>query len=86
MIDIAEALTQARYVVDSEGERTGVLLPVKTWKELLATWKELIDLIEDQQDAAILHEWIAQRAAGAVETMSLDELERELQADGLLPG
>ena len=41
---------------------------------------------EDNEDSAILRDWLQRRAAGAVETVSLDELEQELAADGLLPG
>lgn len=38
---------------------------------------------EDKEDSAILRDWLQRRAAGAVETVSLDELEQELAADGL---
>lgn len=41
---------------------------------------------EDKEDSAILQDWLQRRAAGAVETISLDEMEQELTADGLLPG
>ncbi len=38
---------------------------------------------EDNEDSAILRDWLQRRAAGAVETVSLDELEQELAADNL---
>lgn len=77
MIDISEALARVRYVVDAGGEKTDVVLPVATWTELLATWKLLIEELEDQQDAAVVQEWLEQRASGTIRTVSLDELERE---------
>ena len=81
MIDIADALERARYLVDAGGTRTDVVLPVETWTELLTTWKSLVELLEDQQDAAAVREWLEQRAAGTAQTISLDELERELHTD-----
>jgi len=83
---IAEVLTTMRYVMDSNGKRTDVLIPLATWETLLATWKQLIELLEDQEDNAILQEWLEKRAAGKVDMISLDTLEQELVADGLLPG
>ena len=83
---ITETLTTVRYVTDSSGERTDVLIPLSAWKTLLSTWKKALELLEDQEDKAILQEWLEKRAAGKVEMISLDALERELVADGLLPG
>ena len=57
-----------------------------TWRKLLLAWKELVERDEDEEERAILKDWLDRRATGAVETVSLDELERELVADGLLPG
>ncbi len=37
---------------------------------------------ELKEDSAILQDWLQRRAAGAAETVSLDDLERELLADG----
>jgi uncharacterized protein with GYD domain len=45
-----------------------------------------MELAEDQEDSAILQDWLEKRAAGNVEMITLDALERELIADGLLPG
>jgi len=86
IMTIAEALTTVRYVMDSNGDKTDVLIPLATWKTLLASWKRLIELLEDQEDNAILQEWLEKRAAGEVDMIPLDTLEQELIADGLLPG
>ena len=83
---VEEALTTVRYVVNPSGERTDVLIPLTAWKSLLAAWKQLIEALEDQEDSAILQEWLEKRAAGEVDMISLDALEQELIADGLLPG
>jgi len=72
--------------MDSNGKRTDVLIPLATWETLLATRKQLIELLEDQEDNALLQEWLKKRAAGEVDMISLDTLEQELVADGLLPG
>lgn len=81
-----EIVTKVRYVTDSQGEKTEVLVPLMTWEALLASWKQLIEMLEDQEDRAIVQEWLDKRATGKAETVSLDDLERELIADGLLPG
>jgi len=82
----AEVLTTVRYVMDSSGEKTDVLIPLAAWKTLLAAWKKAIELLEDQEDNTILQEWLQKRAAGEIEMISLDALEQELIADALLPG
>lgn len=86
MTTITEALTNVRYVLDANGEKTDVLIPLTTWEALLAFWKDLLALLEDQEDRAILQEWLEKRAAGEMEMISLEDLEQELIADGLLPG
>ena len=83
---VTEAFAAARYVVDSKGERTDVLLPVSAWNLLLAIWRRLVELLEDQEDSAVLREWLSARATGEVDMISLDALEQELIADGLLSG
>ena len=83
---ISNATTPIRYVVNANGEKTDVVIPVATWQKMLVSWKEAVELQEDKEDSAILQDWLLRRAAGVVETVSLDELERELKADGLLPG
>jgi hypothetical protein len=79
-------LAAVRYVTDANGERTDVLIPLATWETLLASWHKLVEVLEDQEDRAILQEWMQRRARGEAETISLEELERELIADGLIPG
>ena len=83
---ITEALTTVRYVTDSNGQRTDVLIPFASWKTILAAWKKLMEEAEDREDSAILQEWLEKRAAQRVEMITLDTLEQELVADGLLPG
>lgn len=83
---ITEALTTVRYVTDPNGEKTDVLISMTAWKALLLHWKELIDALEDQEDFAILQEWLEERAAGQVDMISLEALEQELETDGLISG
>ena len=81
-----EVSTLIRYVVDVNGEKTDVMIPVAAWRKMLASWKKMVELAEDKEGSAIRENWRQRRAAGNVETISLDDLERELMADGLLPG
>jgi hypothetical protein len=83
---IRETLASIRYVMNANGERTDVLIPLASWKAILASWKQMIELLEDQEDSAILRDWLEKRAAGETDTITLDALEQELVADGLLPG
>jgi len=85
MMAIQDVFNQVRYVTDAKGEKTEVLIPLATWKALLASWQQLIELLEDQEDRAILKAWLEKRARGEATTISLEELEQELAADGLLP-
>jgi uncharacterized protein (DUF433 family) len=79
---ILDDLGSVRYLIDAKGEKTDVLVPVTTWKALLASWKQLNEMIEDQEDRAALQDWLAKRAAGGASTISLDELEQELIGRG----
>lgn len=81
---IAEALKTVRYVTDTQGEKTDVLVPLATWQALLALWEAMVEKLEEQEDLAIVQEWLEKRARGEVEMISLDALEEELLADGLL--
>jgi hypothetical protein len=81
---VPEVLAGVRYVTDANGNKTEVLVPFPTWEALLSSWQRLIEMIEDQEDRAVLAEWLAKRAAGEATTITLEELERELVADGLL--
>ena len=40
-----------------------VLVPLATWEALLASWKRLMEMLEDHEDQAILREWLQKRAA-----------------------
>lgn len=57
-----------QYVVDSKGEKTAVILPVKQYERLL----------EDLHDLAV----VAERREE--EPISLEEMKRRLKDDGLL--
>lgn len=83
---ISETLESARYMVDPKGNRTDVVIPFETWRKLLEAWEKLIERLEDQEDRSILQEWLTRRASGEKDTVKLAELEKELVADGLLPG
>ncbi len=85
MLDQEGQIT-VRYVTDSDGNKTDVLIPLEAWQTLLATWKELITLLEDQEDRGTLQAWLEKRATGEEEMISLEALEQELIADGLIPG
>jgi hypothetical protein len=37
---IADALASAKYVVDSDGNKTDVVIPIETWQMLLAAWQQ----------------------------------------------
>ncbi|NNJ09898.1 hypothetical protein EKD04_006120 [Chloroflexales bacterium ZM16-3] len=83
---LSEALASARYIVDADGRKTEVVIPVETWQHVLTTYERLITLLEDREDREILSGWLANRTAGRETLISLDDLERELISDGLLPG
>jgi len=73
-VTVEEALTRVRYVVNSSGERTDIVIPLTAWETLLAAWKQLIEALEDQEDSAILQGWLEERAAGEVGMISLDTI------------
>jgi hypothetical protein len=83
---ISDSLESARYMVDPNGRRTDVVIPFEIWQKMLKAWEQLIERLEDQEDRTILQEWLARSAAGEKDTVTLAELEKELIADGLLPG
>ena len=58
------------FVTDSKGNRTAVIVPIETYNRIL----------EDIEDLAV----IAERREEP--TISLEELERRLRADGLIQG
>jgi hypothetical protein len=75
---LSEALASARYIVDADGRKTEVIIPVETWQQMLVTYERLITLLEDREDREILSNWLASRAAKSETLISLDDLEREL--------
>jgi PHD/YefM family antitoxin component YafN of YafNO toxin-antitoxin module len=62
------AKSQAHYLIDENGKKTAVVLPMEEYEELL----------EDIHDLAV----IAERKDD--QTISLNELKKRLKADGLL--
>lgn len=59
MVDVLETLKSVQFVVDANGQKTGVLLSI-------ATWEALLNWIEDQEDAVVLEQAIAElNQAGA---------------------
>jgi PHD/YefM family antitoxin component YafN of YafNO toxin-antitoxin module len=60
--------TKEQYVFDAQGNKTGVILPLERYEQLL----------EDLHDLAV----VAERRDE--EPVSLDELKRRLKKDGLL--
>lgn len=81
-----EALTAVRYVVNSNGERTDVMIPWKAWNQILAAWQTAVEELEDREDIAIFSKWLERRETGTAERISIEDLEQELIADGLLSG
>ncbi len=63
-----DMMGKAQYLVDENGQKTAVVLPVEEYEELL----------EDIHDLAV----IAERKDEP--TTSFDELKKRLEADGLL--
>ncbi len=80
-----EIIRTVRYVTDIKGEKTDVLVPVETWKHLVASWQHMAELLEDREDTAILEAWLASRETGQEDSRTLEAFEQELVADGLLP-
>ncbi len=58
-----------KFLVDGEGKKTDVVLPIKDYERML----------EDIHDLAV----VAERRNES--TINLDELKRKLRADGLIP-
>jgi hypothetical protein len=62
------SIPEAQFVVNAEGKKTGVLLSVKQYEKLL----------EDLHDLAVI------AARRDEEPITLEEMKRRLQQDGLL--
>jgi hypothetical protein len=61
-------MSQAQYVVDKNGKKTGVLLSVKQYEKLL----------EDLHDLAVVAERKSEKP------ITLEEMKRRLKKDGLI--
>jgi hypothetical protein len=62
---ISDAIAQANYLVDSEGKKTAVVLPVDTWEKLVADWERIVEALEDIDDIEIVRKAFADlEAAG----------------------
>jgi len=48
---IADALASAKYVVDSDGNKTDVVIPIETWQMLLAAWQQSNKTLPGEQPA-----------------------------------
>ncbi len=46
---ISDALASAKYVVDSDGNKTEVVIPIETWQVLLAAWQQSIKTLPAEQ-------------------------------------
>jgi hypothetical protein len=72
---VNEVLAGAQFVVDQQGQTTGVFLPVKTWQILLA-W---LEKLEDDEDRQLLRERLPQgRFSEASGMLRWDEVRAEL--------
>jgi hypothetical protein len=65
----------------TRGDHSPIAFKLQT---LVASWRQSLQRLEDQEDRAILLQWLEKRAAGGVEMILLEELEQDLAADGLL--
>ena len=61
---------QAQYVTDESGKKTGVILPIAEFEELLEDLEDVAALMERRDEP----------------TISLDVVIARLKRDGLLPG
>lgn len=74
-MSITEAIADIQYVTNPTGERTNVIVPLPAWESLLTALVEMSKQLEDQEDIAVLQEWLRAQATGTVEMISLDALE-----------
>ncbi len=81
---IAESIADIHYVTNPAGDRTDVIVPLPAWESLLVAIEEMAERLEDQEDVALLQDWLHARAAGEVKMIPLAEIEEELRRDGLL--
>lgn len=61
-------VAQEQFIIDAEGKKTGVILPLKRYQKLM----------EDLHDLAVVAERRAEKP------ISLEEMKRRLKKDGIL--
>jgi hypothetical protein len=83
-MSLKESLKLVKYVANASGKKTDVIIPIEVWESLLTSWENMVEALENREDAAIFQEWLEQKKTGEVETISLEDLEKELIADGLI--
>ncbi|MFB2978282.1 hypothetical protein [Microseira sp. BLCC-F43] len=81
---IKKCIKSVKYVANANGKKTDVIIPIEVWESLLASWENMVEALENREDAAIFQEWLHQKKNGELETISLDDLEKELISDGLI--
>ena len=59
-----EVLSSARYLVNTQGSKTDVVLSLSVWEKVL-TW------LEDMDDRTIVQEWLPRLQAGPVSSGAL---------------
>ena len=71
-----EVLSSARYLVDAKGGKTDVVLS-------LSTWRNLLSLLEDLDDRAVVREWLPRLHAGPLTSGALrwDDVAAEWEED-----
>lgn len=71
MIEVDEMLKNVQFMVDRQGQTTGVFLPLATWEALLAWLEEL----EDAEDKRLLRERLSPgRLSEAPDMLRWDEI------------
>ncbi|CAN5273588.1 hypothetical protein BH24ACT17_BH24ACT17_07230 [soil metagenome] len=65
---------EARYIVDENGKRTGVILPVEEYERL-------IEALEDLEDVRLYEEAKAALQRGESEVVPLEQAMREIRED-----
>ncbi len=71
-----EVLSSARYLVNTQGSKTDVVLSLSVWEKVL-TW------LEDLDDRTIVQEWLPRLQAGPVSSGALrwDDVSNEWEND-----
>jgi len=74
-----EVLSSARYLVDTKGSKTDVVLSLSVWEKILA-W------LEDLDDWTVVQEWLPRLQAGPVASGALrwDDVSVEWENDATI--